>query len=621
VTDSTTGQVLLWCLVVVPAAAGVALLLGGRRLDAVAPAVAVGVAGATTAVATAVAVGRPRVGVPFLAGADLGLRVDGLGAVLAPTIGVVTTIVLLGAYADVREARARFHGTMLVFAGAALLTVTATSLPTLLLAWEVMGATSYSLIGFRWRDPHAVGSGLVAFLTTRAADLGLYLAAGAAVAGGATLTLDDLPHAVPGWRDVAAAGVLCAALGKAAQLVFAFWLSRAMDGPSPVSALLHSAAMVALGGFLLLRLQPLLASTSWAGPTTAWAGAVTTVLLGLVALGQRDVKQLLAASTSAQLGFVILAAGVGARTAGLVHLVAHAATKAGLFLAAGAWLSALGTRRLAGLRGQVARWPVVRVGATVALLALAGAPPLSLWASKDLVLAAALHQSPALYAVGLVGAALSAAYAGAVLRVLWAPVRPAEADRAAQHRGEVEPARDHVPGTLAVAVALLATGAAVLGALGLPAVVRTLGRAVGERVTEPGVAELALSAVVAPAVLVATWWRPVPVPAWTRSWLSLEPAVHRFAVLPVLRAAAAVDRADGALEGVTRAAARATVAAAQVVGTADERWVHGAVRGVARRVRALALQARRPQTGALQQYYVQAVALVAGGTVLVLVLR
>ena len=309
--------------------------------------------------------------------------------------------------------------------------MTATTLPTLLLAWEVMGATSYALIGFRWREQHRVGSGLTAFVTTRAADLGLYAAAGAAVAGGAGLDLDALPSATPGWRDVIALGVLVAALGKAAQLVLAFWLSRAMDGPSPVSALLHSAAMVAMGGYLLLRLEPLLAATGWAATTAAWAGALTAVVLGLVALGQRDLKQLLAASTSAQLGYVVMAAGLGATAAGTAHLVAHAATKAGLFLAAGAWLSALGTKQLDGLRGTVGEWPVVRVAASVALLALAGVPPLSLWATKDLVLAAAMEHSVALYAVGMVGALLSAAYAGAALRVLWAPVGDEERRRAA----------------------------------------------------------------------------------------------------------------------------------------------------------------------------------------------
>src|SRR5699024_1868484 len=124
--------------------------------------------------------------------------------------------------------------------------------------------------------------------------------------------LAGLPQVPAGWRDVIAAGILVAAVGKSAQLPFAFWLSRAMAGPSPVSALLHSAAMVAMGGYLLLRSAPLLQATGWAATTTAWIGALTAVILGAVAVAQRDLKQLLAASTAAQLGFVVLAVGLAA---------------------------------------------------------------------------------------------------------------------------------------------------------------------------------------------------------------------------------------------------------------------------------------------------------------------
>ena len=510
---------------------------------------------------------------------------------------------------------------MLLFVAAALLTVTATTLPALLLAWEVMGATSYALIGFAWREERRVASGLTAFVTTRAADLGLYVAAAAALAGGAGLDLDALAAASPGWRDVLALGVLVAALGKAAQLVLAFWLSRAMDGPSPVSALLHSAAMVAMGGYLLLRLSPLLQSTSWAGPAAAWAGALTTVALGVVAVGQRDLKQLLAASTSAQLGYVVMAGGLGAVGAGTAHLVAHAATKAGLFLAAGAWLSALGTKELAGLRGTVARWPVVRVAASVALLALAGVPPLSLWATKDLVLAAALEQSVALYVVGLLGAAASAAYAGTALRVLWAPVGEEERRRAETHRGEEEEPRGVVPGALTAAVVTLAAGSAVLGVFGVPAVAERLGATVGGAVPHPTAPEVAGSALLALVVVAVVWRRPLPQPAWALSWLGLERAAHVAVVRPTVALARALDRTDLL---IARAVSGVATGATTLAGTAagvDEDRVHAGVLAFARWVRRAGALARRPQTGQLHQYYVQAVAIIAAGTVLLVVVR
>ena len=221
-----------------------------------------------------------------MAGSDLGLGVDGLAALVLPAVAVVSALVLLAASGTPALRTARFYGLMLLFVAAALMTVLATTLPTLLMSWEVMGATSFALIGYHWRDQETVSSGTTAFLTTRTADVGLYVAAGAALAGGAGLGLAALPNASGGWRDVIAAGLVVAGLGKAAQLPFSFWLSRAMHGPSPVSALLHSAAMVAMGGYLLLRVAPTLAATGWADDAAAWAGAATAVLLGLVALAQ-----------------------------------------------------------------------------------------------------------------------------------------------------------------------------------------------------------------------------------------------------------------------------------------------------------------------------------------------
>ncbi|MFD0851255.1 proton-conducting transporter membrane subunit, partial [Actinomadura adrarensis] len=166
---------------------------------------------------------------------------------LVVTVAAVTLAVVVFATGDLPagEARARFHGLMLLFAGSMLVTVTATDLALLLMAWEVMGAMSYALIGFWWRDDERVGSAGIAFITTRAGDLGLYAAAGCAIAGAGSLSLSGMDNATSPWRDLIAAGIVVAALGKSAQLPFSFWLSWAMAGPSAVSALLHSATMVA----------------------------------------------------------------------------------------------------------------------------------------------------------------------------------------------------------------------------------------------------------------------------------------------------------------------------------------------------------------------------------------
>ena len=635
---------LLWAIAAVPAAVGTLLCVLGRRADRVAPAVGAGTAALVLALSITVAAGRPATGAPFLPGASFGLGVDALAAVVLPTVAAVTLLVLVFSAGDVAGARARFTGLMLLFAAAVVVTVAATSLLPLLFGWEVMGATSYALIGFRWQQGHRVGAGLTAFLTTRTADLGLYLAAGAALAGGSGLALADLPGLPAPWRDLATAGVLVAALGKAAQLPFSGWLSAAMQGPSPVSALLHSAAMVAMGGYLLLRTQPLFASTGWAGAVAAWAGALTALLLGAVAIAQRDLKQLLAASTAAQLGFVVLGAGVGAVAGGTAHLVAHAATKALLFLAAGAWLTALGTKQLPALRGAARRWPLVGVCAGIGALALAGVVPLSLWATKDAVLAGARAQSLPLYLVGLAAAALSAGYAGKVLWLVWRQL-PADAD--AGYDTE-EPGTRRVGVLQQVPLVVLAAGAAVLGLLALPPVGGTLRRALGDAGPTPSAAELAGSAVLALVVLALAGrtWPALPGRA-PAGWLGLARITEVLVTAPVLRAAELLARFDDRVLARAVAGTGRVVRAAGVLARFDDRVLARAVTGTGRSslrlagaagradlagpdrlvrslaagTRRLGALARRTQTGQLHQYYVQAAVVLAAAVALLLAAR
>ncbi|QDG63760.1 proton-conducting transporter membrane subunit [Pseudarthrobacter sp. NIBRBAC000502771] len=643
---------LLILLIGIPAGAGTALAVAGRKADRVAPLVSVAISVLVLVAASAAAALRPALWVRFLAGAGFGLDVDDLSALLLPAVAAVAFLVLVYAAAADIAGPARFHGLMLVFIAAVLVTLTATTLPALLFAWEVMGAASYALIGFHWRQSHRVSSGLTAFIATRTADLGLYLAAGAAMAGagmsgagasGGGMSLAGLDGLPGPWRDVAAGGILVAALGKAAQLPFSFWLSRAMDGPSAVSALLHSAAMVAMGGYLLLRVQPLLAASGWAADAAAWAGAATAVVLGLIAVGQEDLKQLLAASTSAQLGLVTMAAGVGDAAGGAAHLMAHAATKSALFLAAGAWLAALGTKRLADLRGAGRRWPLLGASFTLAVLALAGIPPLSLWATKDNVLTAAREHSLPLYLAGLAGAVLAAAYAAKAAALIWKPVLPGtSAGYDSEEKGSRTVARwQQVPVTL-LAVAAALSGLLVLGTVG--DVVRgMLGS--GARSSLP---ELALSGLLALAVLITVWKFGGSLPSipGALSWLQMERAAHFLLVRPVLatathlarfddailaraaggsaeltrRSAHGLNAVDTALDSATDAMAGATAGAAGRSAITDEA-IDGAVSTLARSVRAAGRAARRPQSGQLHHYYAQAAIVIIVAAVLLIVVR
>lgn len=600
---------LLWALVALPLAVGTLLAVAGRAADRYAPGAAVSTALIALGLAVAVAFEHPRAEAPLLEGLPAGLAVDGLSGYMVVTVTAVTLAVLLFSVADIGpgEARARFFGLMLLFAGAMLTTVTATTVPVLLMAWEVMGATSWALIGYWWRDPERGFAANTAFLTTRTADLGLYLAAGAALASGQapSLALDELPEVTGAWSAVITAGVIAAAFGKSAQLPFSFWLSRAMQGPSPVSALLHSATMVVAGAYLLLRLEPLLAQSGWGGPVVAWTGAVTAVVLGLVAVAQSDLKQLLAASTCAQIGFMVLAAGAGAVTGGTLQLIAHAAAKSLAFLVAGAWLTTLGTKALPALRGAARRHRAVGITFSVAALTLAGVPPLALWAAKDVLLAGALEDSTALYAVGLAGAVISAVYSAKALWFVWQPAPAPDA------REEPLRAVTRLP------LVTLAVACAALTVTSFPpvrdAVQRVLG---GGQQPEPHVWEFVLSGVLAVVVSAAVWMRgpqlitfPGRITALASDWLRLENATTALFVRPVLRLAdtlAAFD--DRVLDRAVEGGARSSVRLAQWTNARVEQLVDGSVEGVAGGARALGRLARRPQTGQLHQYLAQAVA-------------
>jgi NADH-quinone oxidoreductase subunit L len=610
---------LLALLLVLPVIAGFVLLTAFPRA-AGAPAVA---GGLVTAVVTAVlavelaslvarAPVEPTLVVPLLGDVAFRYTVDGLGAALVVTVAVIGALVLLAAAGEPRLREGRFVGSMLIFLAAMLATVTAATLPALLAPWEVMGAASWVLIAFDRRD-RAVGPAATrAFLTTRVCDVGLYVATGAALAAGVPgLALGATAAAPEAWRSLIAAGLVVAALGKSAQLPFSSWLSGAMVGPSPVSALLHSATMVAAGAVLLVRVAPLLAATGWAATVVAWAGALTAVVLGVIAATQRDLKQLLAASTCAQVGLMVLGAGVGATAGAAGLLVAHAAVKALLFLAAGGWLAVLRTRSLPVLRGAARRHPVVGVTFAVGAAALAGLPPLSIWWPKDSVLAGVPLGDGLLTVAGILATALSAVYATRAAWFVWRPTPSPSIRRGAERRRRV-------PVVLGVALVVLAVPAAAVGAVAV---------AVG-LVPRADAGQLVTTGVVAVFAAVATWalhTRPIRLrsavlprlASAARGWLGLEAATRAVVVRPVLALARLLDRADGALATVPPRVVAPVPRLARVIEARGERPLAAAVTGLGVGVRRLGDLARRPQTGQQHQYYAQG--LVAVGTLAALV--
>lgn len=304
-----------------------------------------------------------------LPGMTLQLLADPSGVLLAGVVALVSSFVLLYAvgYMEEEDGKTRFWFSMCLFVSAMQLLVLSADWYLFLTAWELMGFASYLLIGTWFQQDDARRGALKAFLLTRTTDLGLYLSVFAIIVLTGSSTIIDSKASLPTWVGIA---LLIAVAGKSAQLPFHSWLAGAMAGPTPVSALLHSATLVAAGAVLLIRAFPLLSADVllW---IAIW-GAATILLTSLIAWSAQDVKRMLAASTSSQLGFMLLALGAGYPGAALAHLVAHAFMKSALFLGAGIFQHRYHSTSFASLlgTGRAAKWAYG--GFVIAGLALSG---------------------------------------------------------------------------------------------------------------------------------------------------------------------------------------------------------------------------------------------------------
>ncbi len=329
--------------------------------------------------------------------------------VLVPLIAL--PVVIWASAAEAEAGLPRLLGLLVAFTGSMELLVLAEDLLTVAIAWELLGMFSWVLIAHHWQEEEKVSAANYAFNATRLGGLGIWFAAAAALAVGGSFDFKTLSAVAGGsLANWMAAGIFVAAAAKSAQGPFAAWLFRAMEGPSSVSALLHSSTMVAAGAWLLIRLHEPLASLAWFGPAAIALGLTTAIAGGFSAIAQPDAKRLLAASTSAQYGLMFVAVGAGYSAAGLAHLVTHAAFKALLFLAAGSAIGLTGSHALARMRlGR--RLPVIAAAGWVGALGLAAIPPLGAAWSKEKIVTAAGHISPWLAILTIIAGTLSAWYA------------------------------------------------------------------------------------------------------------------------------------------------------------------------------------------------------------------
>jgi NADH-quinone oxidoreductase subunit L len=382
----------------------------------------------------------------------VGFLADPLSLTMALFVTGVGTLIHLYSigYMHGDDGYHRFFVYMNLFAFSMLVLVLSSSFLLTFLGWEGVGACSYFLISFWFERPAAPSAGKKAFVTNRVGDLGFMLAMFVIFATFGSLDYANVLDRAGELSHVTATAIalllFLGAVGKSAQLPLYVWLPDAMEGPTPVSALIHAATMVTAGVFLMVRINPVLSLSSEATTVIAVVGAVTAFFAATIACAQDDIKRVLAYSTISQLGYMFLAVGSGAYVAAVFHMVTHAFFKALLFLGAGSVMHGLhdeqDMKRMGGLR----RWmPITASTFIVAWLAIAGMPPFAGFWSKDDILSNAWDKSPVLWGVGVVTAFLTAYYMSRqVFLVFYGDERWRQA-AGARSEGQAEAEPEHEP--------------------------------------------------------------------------------------------------------------------------------------------------------------------------------
>jgi len=630
-----------WLLLVLPLAGAVILLVGGRRLDRVGP-----LLGCLTVIASFVigvmlflnlmgSPGEQRFAevrmFDWVPVADLdvgfGLRLDPLSitfVLLITGVGSLIHIYSVGYMAHDPERR-RFFAYLNLFVAAMLLLVLGDGFVTLYAGWEGVGLASYLLIGF-WSDRRSAATAAKkAFVMNRVGDVGLLLAIfllfknlGTTSYAGVFGGIGDLAAGSPGTVTLIAVLLLLGACGKSGQVPLQAWLPDAMEGPTPVSALIHAATMVTAGVYLIARSNPIFNLTADGRLVVSIVGAVTLLVGCIAGCAKDDIKRVLAWSTVSQIGYMFLAVGLGAGVYGLaiVHLLTHGFFKAALFLGAGSVMHAMNDdvdmRRMGGL---ARRMPITFGVMTCGYLAIIGFPFLSGFYSKDPIIEAAFAAGGAkgwvLGLAALIGAGITAFYMSRMMIMTflgdarWKQLESTGATARPYHPHEA-------PAVMTIPMILLAVGA--LGAGAFLAIghrlVGFLSPVVGEfaenealPISAPAITVITL-VLVALGVLLAYLMvgrRPVPVRAPAR----VSP------VVALARANVGGDAINEALVG------RPGIWATRMLVFADGRGIDGAVNGIAAGLGGLSGRSRRWQNGFVRSY---ALSMMAGTLALVLAL-
>jgi len=437
---------------------------------------------------------------------SIGVLVDNLSAIM---LVVVTTVALLVQIYSTGYMNheptfgfAKFYAYLSLFTASMLGLVLATNFVQIYMCWELVGLSSYLLIGFWYYKKSAADAAKKAFVVTRFGDIGFLLGiittfwlARSVDFVGPDNALDkmvELAKTYPQGVAIAAILVFCGAVGKSAQFPLHIWLPDAMEGPTPVSALIHAATMVAAGVYLVGRCYPMYQASPEASAVVGWIGAITALMAASIAIVQNDIKRVMAYSTVSQLGYMFMALGVGT-TAGFVagnfHLFTHAFFKALLFLSCGSIIHAVNTNDMWKMGGLRKAMPFTHAAMLMGCLALAGIPPFAGFWSKDAILDVAVH-SPSMQIPAFFGYAAAFMTAFYVFRLYFVtfngeyrggdPGAPHDMSLSDEHHDdhghgdshhsvEVQPLGQHLPKenppNMWVPLVLLAVGAVFLGFL------------------------------------------------------------------------------------------------------------------------------------------------------------
>lgn len=436
---------------------------------------------------------------------DMGILIDGLTAVM---LVVVTSIALLVqvyslGYMHDDPGFASYYAYQSIFAAAMLGLVLANNFGQIFVFWELVGLASYLLIGFWFGKNSAREAAKKAFITNRVGDFGLLLGILFLQIIFGTLNFNGLAGEIAGYANtslliIISILLLAGPIGKSAQFPLHVWLPDAMEGPTPVSALIHAATMVAAGVYLIARAFFIFSATPEAMMVIAIVGGFTSLFAATIAIVQNDIKRILAYSTLSQLGYMVMAMGIGAMTAGMFHLMTHAFFKALLFLGAGSVIYALHHEQDIWKMGNLSKkMPITTWTFVIGALALSGIPPLSgFWSKDEILLGAFAGGYTGLYILGTVVAFLTAFYMFRLIFVAF--FGPDNAETQAKES----------PKVMTIPLLVLAVMAVIAGFVGSPLMDYRFGHIVtyaGAVHHEPSVVVMLISSLVAIAGIFLAW--------------------------------------------------------------------------------------------------------------------